>query len=110
MTPDISVYTLTPERIAASLAAVVALTGAVIGGLALARAAGRVGVGYGRRGAVAALVMGPIGFVVGGLWWWLGLWSGPGRFAGHRAGADEDQPRTDTEAGGLRRRGALRGA
>ena len=67
MTPDISVYTLTPERIAASLAAVVALTGAVIGGLALARAAGRVGVGYGRRGAVAALGMGPIGLVVGGV-------------------------------------------
>ena len=42
MTPDISVYTLTPERIAASLAAVVALTGAVIGGLALARADGHV--------------------------------------------------------------------
>jgi hypothetical protein len=33
----VSVYALTPERIAASVAAVVALTGAVIGGLALAR-------------------------------------------------------------------------
>ena len=31
-------YTLTPERIAASLAAVVGLVGAVVGGLALARA------------------------------------------------------------------------
>jgi hypothetical protein len=37
MSQDISVYTLTPERIAASLAAVVALTGAVIGVLALGR-------------------------------------------------------------------------
>ena len=33
----VSVYTITPERIAASVAAVVALIGAVIGGLALAR-------------------------------------------------------------------------
>jgi hypothetical protein len=36
--PAVSVYTLTPERIVASAAAVVALIGAVIGGLALARA------------------------------------------------------------------------
>ena len=35
----VSAYTLTPERIAASTAAVVALIGAVIGGLALARSA-----------------------------------------------------------------------
>jgi hypothetical protein len=35
--PAISAYTLTPERIAASGAAVVGLIGAVIGGLALAR-------------------------------------------------------------------------
>jgi len=65
--PAVGVYTLTPERLAASVAAVVGLVGAVIGGLALARAAGRVGVGSGRRGAVAALVMGPIGLVIGGV-------------------------------------------
>jgi malonyl CoA-acyl carrier protein transacylase len=35
--PAVSVYTLTPERIAATVAAVVGLIGAVIGGLALAR-------------------------------------------------------------------------
>ena len=35
--PAVSVYTITPERIAASAAAVVGLIGAVIGGLALAR-------------------------------------------------------------------------
>ena len=35
--PAVSVYTLTPERIAASAAAVVGLIGAVIGGLALTR-------------------------------------------------------------------------
>jgi hypothetical protein len=46
----VSAYTLTPERIAASAAAVVALIGAVIGGLALARSAGHIGSGKGRRG------------------------------------------------------------
>jgi hypothetical protein len=62
--PVVSVFTLTPERIAASVAAVVGLIGAVIGGLALARAARRIGPGYGRRGAIVALVMGPIGLVI----------------------------------------------
>ena len=65
--PAVSAYTLTPERIAASAAAVVGLIGAVIGGLALARSAGRIGAGNGRRGAIVALVMGPIGLVIGGL-------------------------------------------
>jgi hypothetical protein len=65
--PAVSVYTLTPERIAATVAAVVALIGAVIGGLALARSAGRIGTGNGRRGAIVALVLGPIGLVIGGL-------------------------------------------
>ena len=65
--PAVSVYALTPERIAATVAAVVGLIGAVIGGLALARSAGRIGTGNGRRGAILALVMGPIGLVVGGL-------------------------------------------
>jgi hypothetical protein len=63
----VNVYTLTPERIAASAAALVGLIGAVIGGLALARSAGRIGTGSGRRGAIVALVLGPIGLVVGGL-------------------------------------------
>ena len=65
--PAVSAYTLTPERIVASAAAVVALIGAVIGGLALARPAGRFGTGNGRRGAIVALVVGPIGLVIGGL-------------------------------------------
>jgi hypothetical protein len=65
--PAVGVYTLTPERIAATVAAVVGLIGAVIGGLALARSAGRIGTGNGRRGAIVALVMGPIGVVIGGL-------------------------------------------
>ena len=62
-----SVYTLSPGRIGAIVAAIVGLIGAVIGGLALARSARRVGTGTGRRGAVVALVLGPIGLVIGGL-------------------------------------------
>jgi hypothetical protein len=65
--PPVSAYTLTPERIAATGAAVVGLIGAVAGGLALARSAARIGAGRGRRGAIVALVTGPIGMVVGGL-------------------------------------------
>jgi len=61
-----TVYTVTPERIAASTAALVGLIGAVIGGLAVARSARRIGNG-GRRGAIVALVLGPIGLVIGGL-------------------------------------------
>jgi Family of unknown function (DUF6223) len=63
----VSAYTLTPRRIGASLAAVVSLIGAVIGGRALALAAGRIDAANGRRGAVVALVLGPIGLVSGGL-------------------------------------------
>ena len=62
-----TVYTMTPERIAASTAALVGLIGAVIGGRALARSAGRIGAANGRRGAIVALVLGPIGLVIGGL-------------------------------------------
>lgn len=63
----VSPYTMTPERFAASMAALAALIGAVVGGLALARARGRIGRGTGRRGAIAALVLGPLGLIVGGL-------------------------------------------
>jgi len=64
--PPVNAYTLTPDRIVASVAAVVGLIGAIIGGLALARAARRVG-SNGRSGAIVALVMGPIALVIGGL-------------------------------------------
>ena len=65
--PDAAtVYAMTSKRMAASTAAVVGLIGAVIGGLALARSARRIG-NNGRRGAIVALVLGPIGLVIGGL-------------------------------------------
>lgn len=56
----------TPERIAASTAALLALISAIIGGLAVTRSARRIGNNR-RRGAVVSLVPGPIGLVVGGL-------------------------------------------
>jgi Family of unknown function (DUF6223) len=64
---DVNVYTMSPGRIGAMVAAVVGLIGAVIGWRALARSAGRIGTGDGRRGAIVALVLGPIGLIIGGL-------------------------------------------
>jgi uncharacterized membrane protein YjfL (UPF0719 family) len=60
-------YGLTPERIWATAAALLALVGVVIGGLALARSAGRIGNGNGGRGAIVALVAGLTAMVNGGL-------------------------------------------
>lgn len=62
-----TVYGLTPRRLWATTAAVLALVGVVIGGLALARSAGRMGTGNGRMGAIVALVAGLIAVVNGGL-------------------------------------------
>jgi hypothetical protein len=59
----VDAYTLTPGRLVGSVAALVALAGVVIGGLALARLAGR----RRRRGAVAAMAAGLSGMVMGGL-------------------------------------------
>ena len=63
----VSAYTLTSRRIGASMGVVVALIGAVIGGRALARTAGRNGAVSGRFEAIKALVLGPVGLVIGGL-------------------------------------------
>jgi hypothetical protein len=63
----ITVYGPTPQRLWATTVAVLALVGVVIGGLALARSAGRIGAGNGRRGAIVALVVGLVGVVNGGL-------------------------------------------
>ena len=62
-----TVYGLTPRRLWATTAAVLALVGVVIGGLALRRSAGRIGTGNGRMGAIAALMAGLIAAVNGGL-------------------------------------------
>jgi hypothetical protein len=58
---------LTPGRRGAIVAAVVGLTSVVIGGLSLARSAGRLGTGNGRAGAIVAAVVGLIGIVLSGL-------------------------------------------
>lgn len=55
-----------PGRIGALVAAVVGLIGVVVGGMALARSARRIG-NRGRRGAIVALVLGAIGLLLGGL-------------------------------------------
>ena len=54
-------------RLVPSVAAVVGLIGVVLGGLALARSAGRISSGNRRRWAVAAAVAGVISLAVGGL-------------------------------------------
>jgi hypothetical protein len=61
-----SVYTMSTGRIGAIVAALVGLIGAVIGVLA-ARSAGRIGNDNVRRRAIAALVLGSIGLVIGAL-------------------------------------------
>ncbi|MEV1331408.1 DUF6223 family protein [Micromonospora costi] len=60
-----SVLTMSAGRIGASAGGVVALVGVVVGGLALARPAGRVGTANGPLGAVVALAAGVIGLVLG---------------------------------------------
>ena len=62
-----TVYGLTPRRLWATTAVVLALVGVVIGGLALARPARRFGTASGRLGAIVALLAGLIAAVNGGL-------------------------------------------
>src|SRR5262249_42291498 len=62
-----TVYGLTPRRLWATTAFVLALVGVVIGGLALRRSTGRIGAGNGRMGAIVALVAGTIAVINGGL-------------------------------------------
>ncbi len=54
-------------RLGAIVAGLVSLVGVLLGGLALARAAGRIGTGNARLGSIAALVVGLTGVVLGGL-------------------------------------------
>lgn len=62
-----TVYGPTPRRLWATAVVALALVGVIIGGLALARPAGRFGTDSGRLGASVALVAGLIGGVNGGL-------------------------------------------
>jgi hypothetical protein len=62
-----TVYGMTPRRLWATTAAVLALVSVVFGGWALARSAGRIGTGNGRIGAIVALVAGLVAVVNGGL-------------------------------------------
>ena len=94
-----TVYGLTPRRLWATTAAVLALVGVVIGGLALARPASRFGTASGRLGAIVALVAGLIAAVNGGLNLAVAN-GGPGTgngvvggAAALRAGADRPGPR-----------------
>ena len=59
-----AVIGITDGRARAIVAAVVGLISMVVGGLALARSAGRIRTGNGRVGAIAALVLGLIGMVL----------------------------------------------
>jgi hypothetical protein len=59
--------TLTARRLVATVAALVALAGVILGGLALARPAGRTGTGSARLGAILAGAAGLTGTVAGGL-------------------------------------------
>ncbi|MFB6958427.1 DUF6223 family protein [Streptomyces sp. NPDC056309] len=58
---------MTTGRLVGGTAALVALAGVVVGGLALARPAGRAGAGNRRSRALVALVAGLFGMVVGAL-------------------------------------------
>jgi hypothetical protein len=62
----VDAYALTPGRLVGTVAALIALAGVIIAGLALARPTSRIGTGSGKRGAVAALVAGPTGMIIGG--------------------------------------------
>ncbi|MFF2852246.1 DUF6223 family protein [Streptomyces sp. NPDC058001] len=57
-------YDMSAGRLGAFVAALVALIGVIVGGLALARPAGRFGTGSGRG---AAIVAGLIGMAIGGV-------------------------------------------
>ncbi|MDW5325801.1 DUF6223 family protein [Plantactinospora sp. KLBMP9567] len=62
-----TVYTISSGRIGSIVAGLLGLAGVVVGGLARARAAGRIGTGSGRRGAMVALALGIVGVVIGGV-------------------------------------------
>jgi hypothetical protein len=76
---------LTAGRARALVAAVVGLISLIIGGLALARSAGRIGSGNGRAAGIVALILGLIGMVLSVVH--LGTSTGGFGTGGGRAGA-----------------------
>jgi hypothetical protein len=62
-----TVYGMTPRRLWATAAGVLALVAVVVGGLALRKSAGRVSNGNGRMGAIVAMMAGLISAFNGGL-------------------------------------------
>ncbi|GAA0579564.1 DUF6223 family protein [Actinomadura livida] len=63
----VDAYAMSAGRLGSSVAGLTGLAGIVIGALALARPAGRLGTRNGRNGAFAALAAGLAGIVLGGL-------------------------------------------
>ena len=76
---------LTAGRARALVAAVVGLISLIIGGLALARSAGRIGTGNGRTAGILALILGLIGMALSVVH--LGTSTGGFGTGGGRAGA-----------------------
>lgn len=62
----VDTYTLTTGRLVGTIAVLVALTGVIIGSLALARS-GRIGNGKGKSASIVALVAGLTSMATGGL-------------------------------------------
>lgn len=62
-----SVTTMSAGRLGSIAAGLLGLAGVIVGGLALARPASRIGIGSGRLGAIVAVVSGLIGMALGGL-------------------------------------------
>lgn len=63
--PSATSYELTSGRLLATVAGVVGLAGAVVGGLALLRSTGRRRTGPGRHGAVVSVVSGLVAIAIG---------------------------------------------
>ncbi|MFV2111126.1 DUF6223 family protein [Micromonospora sp. LOL_025] len=61
------VTAMSSGRLGATVAVVLGLSGVVVGGLALARPAGRFGTGSGRLGVIVAVAAGVVGMALGGL-------------------------------------------
>src|SRR5262249_19181611 len=94
---------LTPRRLWATTAAVLALVGVVTGGLALARSAGRIGTGNGRTGGIVALVAGGGGGGGGGVGVWWCRSGGGARRRGEGGGGGQVWGRDVRLLGGLAR-------